>query len=101
MPSPPRPARRRPPGPRDDAAAYVTPLVRKLATQHGVDLGSITGTGVGGRIRKQDVLDAAEAAKAPAPEPAAPAGRQRPGAAGPRCRRAPPPSPRSVAPARR
>jgi 2-oxoglutarate dehydrogenase E2 component (dihydrolipoamide succinyltransferase) len=49
----------------------VTPLVRKLATQHGVDLGSITGTGVGGRIRKQDVLDAAEAAKAPAPEPAA------------------------------
>ncbi|GAA2151893.1 2-oxoglutarate dehydrogenase E2 component [Humibacillus xanthopallidus] len=58
---------------RDDAAAYVTPLVRKLATQHGVDLGAITGTGVGGRIRKQDVLDAAEAAKAPAPEPAAPA----------------------------
>src|SRR6476619_5022081 len=58
---------------RDDAAAYVTPLVRKLASQHGVDLGSITGTGVGGRIRKQDVLDAAEAAKAPAPTPAAPA----------------------------
>ena len=46
--------------------------MRKLATQHGVDLGSITGTGVGGRIRKQDVLDAAEAAKAPAePAPAA------------------------------
>ena len=63
---------------RDDAAAYVTPLVRKLANQHGVDLGSITGTGVGGRIRKQDVLDAAEAAKAPvepapAAQPAAPA----------------------------
>jgi pyruvate dehydrogenase E2 component (dihydrolipoamide acetyltransferase) len=52
---------------RDDATAYVTPLVRKLAAQHGVDLGSLTGTGVGGRIRKQDVLDAAEAAKAPAP----------------------------------
>ncbi|HYG91982.1 MAG TPA: biotin/lipoyl-containing protein, partial [Nocardioides sp.] len=34
---------------------YVTPLVRKLATQHGVDLASVTGTGVGGRIRKQDV----------------------------------------------
>jgi 2-oxoglutarate dehydrogenase E2 component (dihydrolipoamide succinyltransferase) len=60
------------PDQRDDAAAYVTPLVRKLATQHGIDLGSITGTGVGGRIRKQDVLDAAEAAKAPVPEPAAP-----------------------------
>jgi pyruvate dehydrogenase E2 component (dihydrolipoamide acetyltransferase) len=38
---------------------YVTPIVRKLAKQHGVDLESITGTGVGGRIRKQDVLDAA------------------------------------------
>ncbi|MEO7448582.1 MAG: 2-oxoglutarate dehydrogenase, E2 component, dihydrolipoamide succinyltransferase [Humibacillus sp.] len=49
---------------RDDAAAYVTPLVRKLASQHGVELGSIAGTGVGGRIRKQDVLDAAESAKA-------------------------------------
>jgi 2-oxoglutarate dehydrogenase E2 component (dihydrolipoamide succinyltransferase) len=39
--------------------AYVTPLVRKLAAEHGVDLSSLQGTGVGGRIRKQDVLDAA------------------------------------------
>ncbi|SDR85739.1 2-oxoglutarate dehydrogenase, E2 component, dihydrolipoamide succinyltransferase [Corynebacterium timonense] len=39
---------------------YVTPLVRKLAEKHGVDLNSIEGTGVGGRIRKQDVLAAAE-----------------------------------------
>jgi len=39
--------------------AYVTPLVRKLAAEHGVDLGSVQGTGVGGRIRKQDVIDAA------------------------------------------
>jgi pyruvate dehydrogenase E2 component (dihydrolipoamide acetyltransferase) len=38
---------------------YVTPLVRKLAAEHGVDLESVSGTGVGGRIRKQDVLDAA------------------------------------------
>jgi 2-oxoglutarate dehydrogenase E2 component (dihydrolipoamide succinyltransferase) len=36
--------------------------VRKLANERGVDLGSITGTGVGGRIRKQDVLEAAPAA---------------------------------------
>jgi 2-oxoglutarate dehydrogenase E2 component (dihydrolipoamide succinyltransferase) len=43
-----------------DGAAYVTPLVRKMAAQHGVDLASIVGTGVGGRIRKQDVLDAAQ-----------------------------------------
>jgi pyruvate dehydrogenase E2 component (dihydrolipoamide acetyltransferase) len=33
--------------------------VRKLAAEHGIDLGTVSGTGVGGRIRKQDVLDAA------------------------------------------
>ena len=38
---------------------YVTPLVRKLAAEHGIDLAAVAGTGVGGRIRKQDVLDAA------------------------------------------
>ncbi|MFN8136923.1 MAG: 2-oxoglutarate dehydrogenase, E2 component, dihydrolipoamide succinyltransferase [Propionicimonas sp.] len=45
-------------------AGYVTPLVRKMAESAGVDLASLTGTGVGGRIRKQDVLAAAEAKKA-------------------------------------
>ena len=39
---------------------YVTPLVRKLARKHDVDLDAVEGTGVGGRIRKQDVLAAAE-----------------------------------------
>ncbi|WP_433781839.1 2-oxoglutarate dehydrogenase, E2 component, dihydrolipoamide succinyltransferase [Actinomycetospora sp. CA-101289] len=39
---------------------YVTPLVRKLAAERGVELSSLTGTGVGGRIRKQDVVKAAE-----------------------------------------
>ncbi|MFD7250297.1 2-oxoglutarate dehydrogenase, E2 component, dihydrolipoamide succinyltransferase [Streptomyces sp. NPDC059895] len=60
-----------------DEGAYVTPLVRKLAAENGVDLASVKGTGVGGRIRKQDVVAAAEAAKAaaavPAPAAAAPA----------------------------
>jgi pyruvate dehydrogenase E2 component (dihydrolipoamide acetyltransferase) len=69
---------------------YVTPLVRKLAAEHGVDLETVTGTGVGGRIRKQDVLDAArtlraaEAAarqrQAAAPAPAAPTGPAAPAA---------------------
>ena len=49
-----------------DSTPYVTPLVRKLAADNSVDLSSVTGTGVGGRIRKQDVLAAAEAKKAPA-----------------------------------
>ena len=44
---------------------YVTPLVRRLAQQQGVDLASVTGTGVGGRIRKEDVLKAAEAPATP------------------------------------
>ncbi len=75
---------------------YVTPLVRKLAAQSGVDLSTVRGTGVGGRITKQDIFDAthrpagavptapaapiaaavaapAAAAPAPAAAPAAPA----------------------------
>jgi 2-oxoglutarate dehydrogenase E2 component (dihydrolipoamide succinyltransferase) len=49
----------------------VTPLVRRLAADQGVDLSSVSGTGVGGRIRKQDVLAAAEKTKQPAPAAAA------------------------------
>ncbi|MEV7685184.1 2-oxoglutarate dehydrogenase, E2 component, dihydrolipoamide succinyltransferase [Streptomyces bungoensis] len=65
-----------------DEGAYVTPLVRKLAAENGVDLAGVKGTGVGGRIRKQDVIAAAEAAKAaaaaPAPAAAAPAAKKAP-----------------------
>ncbi|MGX6452291.1 2-oxoglutarate dehydrogenase, E2 component, dihydrolipoamide succinyltransferase [Brevibacterium paucivorans] len=43
---------------RPNAGAYVTPLVRKLAREKGVDLDTVEGTGVGGRIRKEDVLNA-------------------------------------------
>jgi pyruvate dehydrogenase E2 component (dihydrolipoamide acetyltransferase) len=49
-----------------EAAAYVTPLVRKLAVDNDVDLAALKGTGIGGRIRKQDVLEAAAAVKAAA-----------------------------------
>jgi len=44
--------------------AYVTPLVRKLASENNVNLNALRGTGIGGRIRKQDVLDEAARAKA-------------------------------------
>ncbi len=61
-----------------DGVPYVTPLVRKLATENKVDLAAVKGTGVGGRIRKQDVLAAAqkteEAKTAPAPAAAPAAG---------------------------
>ncbi|MFT8396537.1 2-oxoglutarate dehydrogenase, E2 component, dihydrolipoamide succinyltransferase [Propionibacterium sp.] len=50
---------------------YVTPLVRRLAASEGIDLSTVKGTGVGGRIRKQDVLDAAAATKKAAEEAAA------------------------------
>lgn len=58
--------------PSDGNLPYVTPLVRKLAEKHGVDLSTVEGTGVGGRIRKQDVIAAAEGgtAKESAPAPA-------------------------------
>ena len=55
--------------------AYVTPIVRKLASELGVNLASVTGTGVGGRIRKEDVQAAAPKASSPvaAPVTSAPA----------------------------
>jgi 2-oxoglutarate dehydrogenase E2 component (dihydrolipoamide succinyltransferase) len=88
-------------------APYVTPLVRKLAAEHAVDLESVTGTGVGGRIRKQDVIEAARAqrgSQAPAAQvPAAP--QQVPAAAVPQQVPTVPPAPsgppKSAAPAGR
>ena len=53
------------------SGSYLTPLVRKLAAEKGVDLTDLTGTGVGGRIRKEDVLEAAAKAEAAAAEAAA------------------------------
>jgi pyruvate dehydrogenase E2 component (dihydrolipoamide acetyltransferase) len=50
-----------------NAGSYVTPLVRRLAAENNIDLSTVTGTGVGGRIRKADVLTAVEARKAAAP----------------------------------
>ena len=79
-------------------SAYVTPLVRKLAREKGVDLSTVTGSGVGGRIRKEDVeakaaqiaaekaaqeAAAKAAAQAPAPTAPAPAASAKPAAAKP------------------
>lgn len=53
-------------------AGYVTPLVRKLAAEIGIDLSKIAGTGVGGRIRKDDILSATSAPAGNATAPALP-----------------------------
>jgi len=52
--------------------SYVTPIVRKLAAENGVDLTRVKGTGVGGRIRKEDVLAAVARPAAPSVSPSAP-----------------------------
>jgi pyruvate dehydrogenase E2 component (dihydrolipoamide acetyltransferase) len=69
-------------GPR---SRILSPLVRRLADEHGLDLSRIEGSGTGGRITKQDVLAAidsgAAAAAAPATAPAAPAPAEVPTAA--------------------
>ncbi len=68
------------------AASYVTPLVRKLAAQGEIDLSTVTGTGVGGRIRRQDVeraiAEKQSTSVAPAAQPNAPTSAPSPDAAG-------------------
>jgi pyruvate dehydrogenase E2 component (dihydrolipoamide acetyltransferase) len=79
-------------GDRNDPSAYVTPLVRKMANQHGVDLSQVQGSGVGGRIRKQDVLDAARAKEAAAAPAATAPAAQQPGAQQPAAQQSSAPS---------
>ena len=81
----------------ESRSPYVTPLVRKLAAENGVDLSTVSGSGVGGRIRKQDVLAAAEKAASRKQEQAAPAAREPETASSPAARR-PQPTPAKGAP---
>src|SRR6202140_5529984 len=62
------------PSAREDSDVRSSPLVRKLAREHNVDLAKVSGTGTGGRVTKQDVLDFVEQrTAAPRPAAAAPA----------------------------
>ena len=62
-------------------ANYVTPIVRKLANDNGIDLSNLSGTGVGGRIRKEDVIAATSAPTPSSTSASAPATSYAPAAA--------------------
>ncbi|MBM3811349.1 MAG: 2-oxo acid dehydrogenase subunit E2 [Acidimicrobiia bacterium] len=69
-----------------ETAGPISPLVRKMAREHGVDVSQVSGTGAGGRVTKQDMeaylggrtAAAAPAAAVPSPAPMAPLGRTEP-----------------------
>src|SRR6266511_2574226 len=77
----PAPAAQQTNGDEQDGKSFVSPVVARIASEHGVDVSSVPGTGRGGRVTKKDILafveSGAEAApameEAPAPAPAAPA----------------------------
>ena len=83
-PVPPQPAPAAPPEPEpaaapgDNGKTFVSPVVARIAAEHGVDVATVQGTGRGGRVTKKDILafvesGGAAAAPAPAPPAAAPA----------------------------
>jgi 2-oxoglutarate dehydrogenase dihydrolipoamide succinyltransferase (E2 component) len=86
--------------PSGDGRAFVSPVVARIASEHGVDPGQVPGTGRGGRVTKQDILKfieqggaAEEAPQAPEPEPAPAAAQAAPPEAPPAPAEAPPPPP--------
>ena len=88
QPAPPAPAPPAPSGDGSGAPSFVSPVVARIASEHGVDVQQVPGSGRGGRVTKKDILDFIESgppAEAPA-APAEPARRLRP--------RRPPPPPR-------
>jgi pyruvate dehydrogenase E2 component (dihydrolipoamide acetyltransferase) len=84
-PSQPKPSVKTPPADGGPRSQILSPLVRKLADEHQVDLSQLHGTGTGGRITKNDVMafvaSRGEAAPAAAGAPAAPAAAPQPAAA--------------------
>ena len=68
LPPPPAPAAAPPPAPAraEDEKIRSSPLVRRMAREHGIDLSQVPGTGAGGRISKRDILAAIEHGGAPA-----------------------------------
>src|SRR6202451_3340414 len=76
----------------DDEETRSSPLVRKIAREHGVSLSQISGTGLGGRITKQDILSFIEG-QSSAPAPAAPSAAAPAAPSAPASQPAAPPAP--------
>src|SRR5207244_12692670 len=73
---------------------FVSPVVAKIASEHGVDPSQVTGTGRGGRVTKKDILGFIESgAQAPPETPAAPPAQTPEPAPVPQPQAAPPPAP--------
>jgi pyruvate dehydrogenase E2 component (dihydrolipoamide acetyltransferase) len=99
-PSAPAPvAQEAPAAQEEEEEARSSPLVRKIAREHGVSLSQISGTGLGGRITKQDIMNFIEGQGSSQPAPAAPSAPAQPAAAAPVPRpAAPAPYPGDVVP---
>jgi 2-oxoglutarate dehydrogenase E2 component (dihydrolipoamide succinyltransferase) len=105
--APPEPAPEEAPAPANgDGKSFVSPVVARIAGEHGVDISQIQGTGRGGRVTKKDILGfieggGGEAAAAPAAAPpeAPPAPEPAPAAPAPPAPEAPPAAPPTPAPA--
>ena len=97
-PAPPKPATPEPAAPTPQASpAYVrsSPVVQKIAAEHGVDVSLVEGTGEGGRVTKKDIMNYIESAAtsaAPISAPAAPQPTSVPAAAAPKAPAAPKPA---------
>jgi 2-oxoglutarate dehydrogenase E2 component (dihydrolipoamide succinyltransferase) len=74
----------------EEEEARSSPLVRKIAREHGVSLSQISGTGLGGRITKQDIMQFIESQGSAQPAPATPSAPAQPAAAAPAPRPAAP-----------
>jgi 2-oxoglutarate dehydrogenase E2 component (dihydrolipoamide succinyltransferase) len=82
-------------GAQENGKTFVSPVVARIASEHGIDVGQVPGTGRGGRVTKKDILGFIESgapAPAPAPAPEAPA----PAAPAPAAAPTPAPAPQPV-----
>jgi pyruvate dehydrogenase E2 component (dihydrolipoamide acetyltransferase) len=95
QPSAPPPPAERPAAPSENGKTFVSPVVARIASEHGVDPGQVEGTGRGGRVTKKDILEFIEAGgqAAPAAQPSAPEAPAQPAAPSPPEPAAAPPAP--------